>query len=362
MPRKAVVFARGAHGGFEAGRVAGRFAWELPMPPALLPLANRPLVRHALDWLEEAGISQVALVAEAGLAGELRPVVGDGSRWSFELGLLEQAPGEGLAETFEDLTGFLNGDPFVLHLADSIAGRPLRTLIDDPPYGHESVMVVRRPEREDRTEVVELDARRGRRRRRAEELALRGQLSAGVFVLGGALARAATAAEACSPNELESFAGRVLELGGSVQTREVTEWWRLGPGPEAFLAGNRFALRALEADYDQLVLLDSRVEGAVSIDPSARLESSIVRGPAVIGPGVTLRDAYVGPYTSIGREVTIEGAEVENSIVLPRASIRHLGGRLEASVVGPGARIFRDFRLPKALRLNVGEGAEVSLA
>jgi glucose-1-phosphate thymidylyltransferase len=87
-----------------------------------------------------------------------------------------------------------------------------------------------------------------------------------------------------------------------------------------------------------------------------------VRGPAVIAAGAHLRQAYVGPYTSIGEDVLIEGAEIEHSIILAGASITHLGGRLEASVVGPRARVFRDFRLPKAMRLNIGEGAEVSLA
>jgi glucose-1-phosphate thymidylyltransferase len=76
---------------------------------------------------------------------------------------------------------------------------------------------------------------------------------------------------------------------------------------------------------------------------------------------VEISDAYIGPYTSIGSGVVIENAEVEHSIILPGASIRHLGGRLEASIVGVDARIFRDFRLPRALRLNVGEGAEVAL-
>jgi glucose-1-phosphate thymidylyltransferase len=93
-----------------------------------------------------------------------------------------------------------------------------------------------------------------------------------------------------------------------------------------------------------------------------RIESSVVRGPVVIGPGARLRNAYVGPYTSIGRDVLIEGSEVEHSIVMPEASIKHLGGRLEASIVGARAQVYRDFRLPTALRLNVGEGAEVSLA
>jgi glucose-1-phosphate thymidylyltransferase len=362
MPTKAVVLARGGQGVLDPGSIAGRFALDLGIPRALLPLANRPLIAHALDWLDDAGIRQVALVAEDGLARELQPVVADDSRWSFELGVLGQAPGEALAKTFEDLIAFLDGDPFVLHLADSIAGPPLRALIgDDPPYGHESVMVVTRADRTGHAKVVELEARRGRRRRGACAAALQGRRSAGVFVLGGALLPVA-ATDAPPGKELESLAERVIELGGRVEMCEVNDWWRLGQGAEALLEGNRFALRGVDTRYDRASLRDTRVEGAVSIDPSARVEASIIRGPAIVGPGAILRDAYVGPYSSIGRDVTIEGAEVENSMILAGASIRHVGGRLEASVVGPGACICRDFRLPKALRVNVGEGAHVSLA
>jgi hypothetical protein len=39
----------------------------------------------------------------------------------------------------------------------------------------------------------------------------------------------------------------------------------------------------------------------------------------------------------------------------------HVGGRLVASVVGRDARVFRDFSLPRALRLRVGDGTEVAL-
>ena len=103
------------------------------------------------------------------------------------------------------------------------------------------------------------------------------------------------------------------------------------------------------------------VQGAVAIHPTARLESTVVRGPAVIGPRVRLTDAYVGPYTSIAEDVMIDGAEIEHSIVLHGTRICHLGRRLEGSVIGANARIFRDFRLPNALRLSVGDGAEVSV-
>jgi glucose-1-phosphate thymidylyltransferase len=99
----------------------------------------------------------------------------------------------------------------------------------------------------------------------------------------------------------------------------------------------------------------------VQADPSATLERSTIRGPVLIGAGARLLDAWIGPYTSIGDDVCVEGAEVENSIVLDGARISHLDRRLEASVIGPGATIYRDFRLPRALRLHVGAGARVSL-
>lgn len=363
MLAKAVVLARGEHRASGPGRVRQRLGRDPTTSPALLPLANRPLLEHAFGWLEEAGISQVVLVAEAAIADQLAPEVRDASKWSFHLDLLEQAPFQGLAEIFGDLNGFLDGEPFVLHLADSLPGSALRSLIGDDPCGdQENLMMVQRTNRGLDSKVVELGPRRSRHQLGGGSLGLWGGRSAGVFVLGSAVALAAAAVDTAPRGELESVAQRVIELGGRVRTRDVNEWWRLDRGPDAFLEGNRFALGALKTDYDPALLVDSRVQGRVSIDPSARLESSIVRGPAVIGPGATLRDAYLGPYTSIGRDVIVEGAEVENSIVLSGASIRHLGGRLEASVVGPRARIFRDFRLPKAVRLNVGEDAEVSLA
>ena len=43
-----------------------------------------------------------------------------------------------------------------------------------------------------------------------------------------------------------------------------------------------------------------RVEGKVVVEPGAKLVHSTIRGPAIIGPGAEIRDAFVGPYTSIG--------------------------------------------------------------
>jgi glucose-1-phosphate thymidylyltransferase len=99
----------------------------------------------------------------------------------------------------------------------------------------------------------------------------------------------------------------------------------------------------------------------VSLHPSAEVRDSLIRGPVAIGPRASISKAYIGPYTSIGADVTIEAVEVEHSILLDGAEIRFLGARLEGSLVGPGARITRDFRVPRAIRLSVGGGAEITM-
>jgi glucose-1-phosphate thymidylyltransferase len=306
-----------------------------------------------------AGIREVAVLTGDRVATEARGTL-DGS-WPFEPSWVVREPGESLGESFAALTEFLDGEPFVLHLADSLARQSLPALLGsvEEPGELEAVVVVHGSDN-DAGSVVDIRERLGGGRTNGPP-ELGHSATAGVAVLGSQVAAEAADVDAWPGRELNALAERVNQIGGNVRVRRATGWWRFGRGTDAVLDGNRFALEALGDGACRGEIIDSRIQGAVSIHPSARIESSIVRGPAIIGAGVRLRDAYVGPYTSIGNDVVIEGAEIEHSIVMPEASIRHLGGRLEASVIGTNARVFRAFSLPRALRLTVGRGAEVSL-
>ena len=77
-----------------------------------------------------------------------------------------------------------------------------------------------------------------------------------------------------------------------------------------------------------------------------------MRGPAVIGARAHLIDAYVGPYSAIGEDCVIERAEVEHSILLAGSSVRHLDGRMEASLLGRNVHIARSDGQPRGLSLH----------
>lgn len=97
------------------------------------------------------------------------------------------------------------------------------------------------------------------------------------------------------------------------------------------------------------------------IDKRAFVRESVLVGPVVIGPDARMSEAYIGPYAAVGAGARIEGADIERSIISSGASVLHFGRRLTASVVGCDARVYHDFSLPRALRLRVGDAAQVGL-
>jgi glucose-1-phosphate thymidylyltransferase len=150
--------------------------------------------------------------------------------------------------------------------------------------------------------------------------------------------------------------------GGRVRVQPVDGCLPCHGDLNALLDCNRRMLEQLEGDATAALLEDCEVQGHVIVHPTAEVRRSTLRGPLIIGPGARLTDAYVGPYSSIGAHVKIEGAEIEHSIVLPRAELAFVGTRIESSVIGEGARVARAFRKPSSLRMSIGNGAEVLLS
>jgi glucose-1-phosphate thymidylyltransferase len=151
----------------------------------------------------------------------------------------------------------------------------------------------------------------------------------------------------------------LVENGKPVKSFILDEWWLDTGKKDDLLEANRtvldsLACRKVEGSVDET----SRLTGRVVIAEGARIEDSVVRGPAVIGAGTVVRCSSVGPYTSVGEGCTIESSTVQDCVIMDGARIENVE-RIEESIVGRNVSVRRPAGSFRALRLMLGDQAEV---
>ncbi len=330
----------------------------------LVPVANKPVLFYGIEAMAEAGIEDVGIIIAPETGGEIREAAGDGSRFGVRIEYIEQDAPSGLAHAVLTAEPFLGSSSFVMYLGDNLLRNGIVALVDTFRTEQPDALILLTPVPDpEHYGVAELDGdnRVARLVEKPKEpktdLAL-----VGVYMFTPAIFEAARAIEPSWRNELEitDAIQHLVDSGLRVDPHIVHGWWKDTGQVQDMLEANRLILD----DLDERVageLVESRVEGRVVIEEGARLERTTVRGPAVIGAGSRLVDAYIGPYTAIGENVTIENAELEHSIVMSGSTITQVDHRIEASLIGKDVRIARGPALPKAYRFVVGDSADVQI-
>jgi glucose-1-phosphate thymidylyltransferase len=291
----------------------------------LAPVANRPIVVHALERLRNAGAAQIAVAVCDETGGPLRNLLGDGGRLGIEIAYLEQQESGGLVPALRGAEAFADGDGLIVHPSDVVTAAHLdHAVAEFQAHSLDGLMLV------------------GQRRQGASEA----PDFTGLSILGP---RAVEAALVSAPDAgLARLCDQLRADGARIETCMTGDWSRLGPDQLSLLDASRVALDAMCP--------------SARIDPSARIESTETRGPVVIGARTQIRHSYIGPYSVIADDVLIEGAEIENSIILSGVAMHHVPYRVDSSIIGSGSRIGVDFALPRGLRLQLAEQSEVTLS
>ena len=300
----------------------------------LVPVANRPVLFHHLDALVGAGVREAAIVTDATTGASIREALADGSEWGLDLTHLEHDGAFNVLAS-RPVAAFVGSAPVLVHQGDILLRERLSALEDDFADQDLDALIMRPRSGESAP---------------AQDFA--------GYIIGPGVHATLRREGAALDDALE----RLRAAGGRIAVREVDACIPARGGADELLEGNRRMLEQLAHDHQGERIFDSKIQGPVSVHPSAEIRASVIRGPVAIGPDARVSNAYIGPYTSIGAGVEIDCVEIEHSIVLDRAQIRFLSSRVEGSLVGPGARVTRGFHMPRAVRLSIGEGAQVSLA
>jgi glucose-1-phosphate thymidylyltransferase len=331
----------------------------------LVPVANKPVLFYGIEALVDAGVKEIGIIIAPETGEEIREAAGDGSRFGAEITYIVQDEPAGLAHAVLTAEEFIGGSPFVMYLGDNLLRDGLRGLVSTFTEHEPDALILLTPVDDPQSYgVAELDEREHivrlieKPKDPPSNLAL-----VGVYLFQPAIFEASRALEPSWRGELEITEAiqSLIDDGHTVRSEVVRGWWKDTGQLADMLEANRLVLEELVTAIEGEVDGDSKIEGRVVLGPGAKLERSVVRGPAVIGAGACVEDAYIGPYTSIGDDVHVRRSEVENSIVLSGSVVEDLNTRLEASLLGKNVKLTRSDGMPKTLRLLVGDKSEIKL-
>lgn len=359
----------------------------------LLPLANKPVLFYAIEALVEAGIREIGIIVGDTYA-EIETAVrkaqadwGDDVKISF---IRQDAP-LGLAHAVKTAQPFLGNDRFVMFLGDNLIGESLAdrvrdfdapgcpyschillTDVDDPSQfgiaelepAMVSVAATSQAADEDapQAEVAPLRVRRliEKPTQPPSNLAL-----VGVYFFDPTIFTAAEAIKPSARGELEitDAIQWLIDAGYDVRAQRLSGYWIDTGKMEDILDANRQVLLNMSNSIAASARIseNSSLTGMVIVEDGAVIENSVIRGPAIIGARTTVRNAYVGPFTSIYHDVVIEACEIEFSIVLEYGVIRDVLGRIEESLIGRYVEVHTSARKPRGHKLMLGDHSRVGI-
>jgi glucose-1-phosphate thymidylyltransferase len=330
----------------------------------LVPVANKPVLFYGIEAMAAAGIREVGIIIAPETGDEIRAAAGDGSQFGVTITYIVQDEPAGLAHAVLTAEPFLGASPFVMYLGDNLLQGGMEELVAQFRSGSAEALILLTPVPDPQNfGVAELGPEGSVVRlvekppEPATDLAL-----VGVYMFTPQIHDAARAIKPSGRGELEitDAIQWLVDGGRRVEPHIVRGWWKDTGRLDDMLEANRLILDTLDRRIDG-DLHEAQVDGRVVVEAGARLERATVRGPAIIGAGAVVRDAYIGPYTAIGRHCVIERAEVEHSILLEGSSVRGLDGRMESSLLGRDVAISRDARQPRAYRFMVGDKSEIGI-
>ncbi|MEM2849486.1 MAG: glucose-1-phosphate thymidylyltransferase [Candidatus Bathyarchaeia archaeon] len=332
-------------------------------PKQLIPVANKPISQYVLEDLKDSGIEDVAIVLGETCPEMVKEYYGDGSKFGVKIAYIHQGKPLGIAHAVGLCRDFTCSDSFVVYLGDNLLQYGIRKYIEEfLRKNYDAYVLFKEVEDPTRFGVAKLDEHKRligfveKPKIPPSKYAL-----VGVYMFRPVVFDIIKCLKPSWRGELEITDALqiMLDKGYNIGYSFVEGWWIDTGKKDDILYANMLILdERIERDIKG-ELIDSKVDGRVTIGEDSKVVNSAIRGPTVIGNGCLIKDSSIGPYTSIGNRSKILGSSIEHSVILEDTLIENVD-RLEESLIGRNAKIAKNKR-HGIIRLHVGDYSEVEI-
>jgi glucose-1-phosphate thymidylyltransferase len=332
-------------------------------PKQLIPVANKPVSQYVLEDLKDSGIRDIAIILGETYPEFVRDFYGDGLKFGVRITYIYQGKPLGIAHAVGLCKDFVGEEPFIVYLGDNLLQYGIKKYAEKFIEGdYDAYILLKEVEDPTKFGVAKLD-----NDGRLVELVEKPKVPPSNYALVGVYffkpvvfdvikdLKPSWRGELEITNALQIMLNRGFKVGYSF----LEGWWIDTGKKDDILYANMLILDERAKRDIKGELINSKVDGRVSIDENSRIINSVIRGPATIGKDCIVEGSFIGPYTSIGNNSKIINSSIENSIILESATIENID-RLEESLIGRKTKATKNKR-HGVIRLNVGDYSEVEI-
>lgn len=316
----------------------------------LIPLANKPMIFHAIEKAVNAGVEEIFINTNPGET-ELQKYIGDGGHWGIKITFFEQAGGpQGVAHVVKQAEKFIGNDPFLFYLSDNVILGSLNGFVEEFINGnYDCMLALSKVPDPERFGVPVLDEN-GKLVDVVEKPTNPPNNFAvtGIYLYGpGVFFKAFGNIQKSDRGEYEisSIHSDFLKNNLKVGYKEITGWWKDTGKPEDLITASQLLLEEIPEENFKI---EGKVEDGAIITSKVRIgvgttinKNVKIAGPVLIGENCTLEDCVINPNTTIGAGSFIKNAEIQDSIILNKCSIS-CDIKLAGSIIGPGVTLVKN--------------------
>ena len=307
----------------------------------LIPIANKLMLKYAIDYLKESDIYEIGIIVNANDESIIN-AFGDGKNYGVEITYIEQDQPLGLAHVVKISQSFIGNDDFIFYLGDNILIGGVKSFINDfkkmKSNCHLVLSQVPDPSRFGVADIVDNQIVNIQEK----PISPRSNLAVtGIYLYDSNIFEAVNNIKPSKRGELEISDAHqfLIENGYEVSFSEITGWWKDTGQPSDLLDANCLVLDNIKSQNNGNIDDMSKMTGEVIIGKNSSIINSIIKGPVIIDNDCTIKDSYIGPYSSIGKNCKITNAKVEYSILMEGCLLDSLNQIMKSSLLGKNVKV-----------------------
>lgn len=328
----------------------------------LIPIANKFMLDYAIEYVREAGISEVGIIINAD-DKSIMEEFGDGNSRNVNITYIPQDSPLGLAHVVKISEKFIQDEPFIFYLGDNIlvggVDRFIKEFKNAKSNCHLALSKVPDPNRFGVAEVsnkkiVSIEEKPNNPK---SDLAV-----TGIYLYDPIIFEAVNRINPSNRGELEISDAHqyLLEHGFDISYSVITGWWKDTGKPSDLLAANQLVLDNIK-DKRSENIIKSTINGNINIGDNVKIVNSIIDGPVIINDESIIENSHIMPHTAIGKRCNIINSKVGYSIIMSDSVIKNVSDKITNSLLGTDVKIIGNHKDKFDHRFILGDQSRVEV-